>query len=557
VNELSDQELLRDYAERQSDVAFAELVRRHVDFVYSAALRMVCDSHTAEDVTQNTFIALAKNAREVRNRSVLSGWLHSTARNLAANTIRTEVRRRNREQEAAAMNELLANESDVSWKNVAPYLDDAIAELADSDRDALLLRYFERKSAREMGQIFGTSEDAAKKRVSRAVERLREFFSKRGVTIGAGGLVVLISTNAVQSAPAALAGSISTAAITTTAIHISTAVTATKVIAMTTLQKAVIGATIAVAIGTGIFEAHKNSGLRGEYQALEQQKNSLTAQVGQMQHERDVARTELASVSEENARLKSGQNLAELLKLRGEVGVLRDQSAAADSNSVPANALAKVMDSSTEKELSRVKLHEALKQKYTPLFQQLNLSPDDTEKFYNLIIDNEMKKKTLLAQLLKGDVDVSSALQLRDTGKAELETQIAGLLGSAGYSQYETYNHTADASLAVKLLNDQLGSLALNPDQTQSLQAMLANKDLNINAYLDDMDLFRPKEELDEIYQKVVDHAHQDLQEASSILTPEQLAAAATIQSNTLETVRNTITLSRQLVNTTAKQKAR
>ena len=112
MNELTDQELLRDYAERHSEPAFAELVRRHIDFVYSAALRMVYDPHTAEDVTQNTFIALAKNVLQVRDRSVLSSWLHSTARNLAANTVRAEVRRREREQEAAAMNELLADEPD-------------------------------------------------------------------------------------------------------------------------------------------------------------------------------------------------------------------------------------------------------------------------------------------------------------------------------------------------------------------------------------------------------------------------------------------------------------
>src|SRR6202000_2547590 len=145
----------------------------------------------------------------------------------------------------------------------------------------------------------------------------------------------------------------------------------------------------------------------------------------------------------------------------------------ADSNSVPGNALAKLMDSSPDMELSRMKLHEALKQKYAPLLQQLNLSPDDTEKFYNLIVDNEMKKKALLAQLLKGEVDVDSALQARDAAKADLDSQIAAMLGTTGYPQYGTYNHTANASLAVKLLNDQLGTLALNSDQSQRLQTML------------------------------------------------------------------------------------
>ena len=185
MNSLTDQQLLRDYAGSRSEPAFAELVRRHVDFVYSAALRMVRDAHLAEDVTQKTFVALAQNARQLADRPVLSGWLHRTAQNLAANTVRSEVRRRAREQEAAAMNELLAAEPDAVWEKIAPQLDTALGELSEPDRDALLLRYFERKSAREMAQTLGTTEDAAQKRVSRAVERLREFFSKRNVTIGA------------------------------------------------------------------------------------------------------------------------------------------------------------------------------------------------------------------------------------------------------------------------------------------------------------------------------------------------------------------------------------
>src|SRR5438093_2162221 len=103
MNSLTDQQLLRDYTERRSEAAFAELVRRHVDLVYSAALRMVRDPHLAQDVAQGAFVALAQNALQLTDRPVLSGWLHRTAQNLAANTIRSDVRRRAREQEAVAM----------------------------------------------------------------------------------------------------------------------------------------------------------------------------------------------------------------------------------------------------------------------------------------------------------------------------------------------------------------------------------------------------------------------------------------------------------------------
>src|SRR5204862_2812314 len=141
--------------------------------------------------------------------------------------------------EAAVMNELLSAEPDHVWEQIAPHLDAALSDLGEPDRDALMLRYFERKSAREMAGILGTSEDAAQKRVSRAVERLREFFAKRGVTVGASGLVVIISANAVQTAPIGLAITISTAAaapVIGTTIAASTTATTTQVLAMTTLQ---------------------------------------------------------------------------------------------------------------------------------------------------------------------------------------------------------------------------------------------------------------------------------------------------------------------------------
>jgi RNA polymerase sigma factor (sigma-70 family) len=273
VNEWTDQELLRDYAERRSEAAFSELVRRHVDLVYSAARRMVCETHLAQDVTQNTFVALAQNARQLTDRPVLSGWLHRTAQNLASKTVRTDVRRRAREEEAATMNELLAESgTDVppDWAEIAPHLDAALGELNESDREALMLRYFERKSAREMAQTLGISDEAAQKRVSRAVERLRELIGKCGVTVGAGGLVVAISANAVEAAPIGLATTISTAAaLAGTAAQTSTVIAATKTLAMTTLQKTVLVAAFAAAVSLGMYEAHRASTLGARIKTLQ------------------------------------------------------------------------------------------------------------------------------------------------------------------------------------------------------------------------------------------------------------------------------------------------
>jgi RNA polymerase sigma factor (sigma-70 family) len=334
MDSLTDQQLLRDYSERRSEPAFAELVRRHVDLVYSAALRMVCDSHLAEDVTQGAFVALAQNARHLSDRPVLSGWLHRTARNLAANIVRSDVRRRAREQEAAAMNELLSAEPDANWEKIAPHLDVALDNLNELDRDALLLRYFERKSAHEIAQAFGISDDAAQKRVTRAVERLREFFSKRGVTIGASGLVVLISANAVHSAPIALAAAISTTAILAgTTGHAFTAITATKAIAMTTMQKAFATVTVAILAGAGLYQIHQTTLWRNKALMLRQQQYPLQAQIRQLQNERNEATNRLAELLVEDSALKANSHTAELLKLRGEVAQLRESASSTTNDS--------------------------------------------------------------------------------------------------------------------------------------------------------------------------------------------------------------------------------
>jgi RNA polymerase sigma factor (sigma-70 family) len=317
---MTDQQLLRDYSLARSEPAFAEFVRRHVDFVYSAALRMVYDAHLAEDVTQGVFVAVAQNSRRLADHPVLPGWLHRTTQNLAANTVRSEVRHRAREQEAAAMNELCATESEALWEHIAPDLDAALGDLSEGDRDALLLRYFQRKSAREIAQALGVSEEAAQKRVTRAIERLREVFAKRGVSVGASGFIIAISANAVQAAPAGLAVSISTAALLT-GTTITAAATATKTMAITTLQKTVIAAVVIATAGAGIHEARQVSTLQNEVRSFHQQQAPLETQVAQLHQERDEAVTKLGAAQQENEQLR--QSFAELPRLRGEVARLR------------------------------------------------------------------------------------------------------------------------------------------------------------------------------------------------------------------------------------------
>ena len=163
-----DNALLRQYVESQSDDAFAALVTRHLNLVYSVALRAAGDPHLAEEIAQNVFITLARKGRDVRHGTALSSWLFQTTRLTAKNLVRSESRRHRRDLEAHMQSVVNDPEGDL-WPRIAPLLDDAVAELNEPDRQAILLRYFERKSMEEVGRTLGTTESAARMRLSRAV----------------------------------------------------------------------------------------------------------------------------------------------------------------------------------------------------------------------------------------------------------------------------------------------------------------------------------------------------------------------------------------------------
>jgi len=219
--EQNDIELLAQYARDNSETAFAELVARHVNLVYSTAWRCVGNPHAAEEIAQAVFIILARKARGLSPRTILSGWLYQTTRLTAANYLRTEIRRQKREQEAFMQSTLNESESEV-WTQIAPMLDDAISKLGEKDRNAIVLRFFENKSAREIAGVLRVGESVAQKRVTRAVEKLRKFFTKRGVTLSATAFAVAVSANSVQAAPVGLAATISATVVKSSAIAAST-----------------------------------------------------------------------------------------------------------------------------------------------------------------------------------------------------------------------------------------------------------------------------------------------------------------------------------------------
>ena len=457
----SDLDLLGQYARNKAQDAFTEIVRHHVDLVYSAALRQVRSPQLAEEVAQSVFTDLARNAGKLKPDTVLTAWLYQVTRRTAIDVVRCESRRQLREQIAVEMNAMNATASD--WTHVEPFLDEAMHTLDDTDRAAVLLRYFENKSLREVGQTLGTSDDAAQKRVSRAVERLREFFTKRNVTIGASGLVVVISANAVQAAPVGLAVTISTAAVLAgTAVQTSAVIAATKTIAMTTLQKTVITATLAIVAGAGIYEAHQASNLRNQVQATRLQN------LQQLQRERDNATNRLAALTDELAKVK--KNPSEVLKLRGEVGVLRQEKAAADSQSAISKAAA---DPETRKAMrEQVKL--VMSHLYSDLAKDLKLTPEQTAQFNDLLANHRMDNMDLITQTMHDGKTQAEVRQIFSASDTAFQGNVQALLGDDALTQYQDYTKNLGSTLTVA---DFAGSLTGDPatvadKKSRLLQAM-------------------------------------------------------------------------------------
>jgi RNA polymerase sigma factor (sigma-70 family) len=269
---MDDIVLLREYANHNSEQAFATLVSRYIDLVYSAALRQTIAPHLAEEVTQAVFIILAQKAGTIHPKTILSGWLFKTTRFVGLAQTRSAARRHQYETEAHLQSELQRAEPDPLWETLSPLLDGALAELSGKDRQAVLLRFFQNKSLAEVGGVLGAGEDSARMRIKRALEKLRRFFLKRGVVVPAGSIASLASVNSVHAAPVALTKSITILAMTkgvaTGGSNITLVNQAIKLMTWTKIKTAVVAMVVvmlAVGGSTGAYAILQNSHQTGSY----------------------------------------------------------------------------------------------------------------------------------------------------------------------------------------------------------------------------------------------------------------------------------------------------
>jgi RNA polymerase sigma factor (sigma-70 family) len=309
---MNDAELLRRYSEDRSEDAFAELVRRHLNLVYFAALRRVGgDTHLAEDVAQGVFTALALRAASLASHPSLEGWLYTTTRNVAGQAQRAERRRQVREREAQTMQEISSASFPADdWERLRPVIDEAMDELSEPDREAILLRFFADRSFAEVGEKLAISENAARMRAERALDKLRALLARRGITSTSAALVVALANQATIAAPAGLAATVTGAALVAGS-GVGAGATAT-LLTMMSANKLSLGATGALLLAIAVplaLQLRANAELRREIAGLRQQNQAL-----------EPARAENARL---NATVASNQDAAELARLRSRAAELK------------------------------------------------------------------------------------------------------------------------------------------------------------------------------------------------------------------------------------------
>jgi len=448
-----DAQLLRRYVQENSEAAFRQLAERYLDLVYSAALRQLGgDTHRAQDVAQVVFATLARKASALTTHPVLAGWLYCATYRAAASMARNEARRYAREQKAVAMNEVPSSpEQTVDWDRVRPVLDAAMRRLNDSDREAVLLRYFARRPFAEIGVALKLSEDAARMRVERALEKLHMQLRRRGITSTASVLAVVLAGEAVASAPAGLLATVSASSVAAATGGTGAAVLATWF--SMSMTKAIISAVAIAAIGSTLYQIGQTRRAEAALAALILERDGIAKRLGAEQEQNRQLQRRIAGVG---------------AQARGTAGVQPKKSS-------PGTANISLERDSEYRKLQATQLESQLDGRFAPLFKALGLSPEQLAQLKKILVERQMAATDAAvearAQGITPATDSDGWGQAIRDAVDSVDNQIKTTLGDNVYGQFQQYLQTLPERAVVNKLQEALGytPTPLTVDQSNEL----------------------------------------------------------------------------------------
>ena len=390
-----DSELLRRYAKEGSQEAFATLVERYVGMLYGTACRQLGSSQRADDVVQTVFIDLAHKAGSLSQRTVLAGWLYTATHYAASKIQREEQRRRQREWEAQRMHESPDNEtSSQSWEKLKPILDEAIASLNGNDREAILLRFFQAQPFSAVGENLQVSEEAARKRVDRALEKLRHGLGKKGFISSSAALALVLSQQTATAAPLGLAAKITGVACAgvLSTVGVSTPA-ALKFFAFMSTSKTIVAVSAIALLSTGaaVYESNQLHGINAEMATLNHDRATFLAelktsqnQLTESEREKKTTQTQLASLQHELEILRSASAMPGI--------AIRDKNSKRGIPAANARALSTDDLVATDHEYQELNLKQqaaSLCLRFGALYQKLHLTPQQISEFERIELERQ------------------------------------------------------------------------------------------------------------------------------------------------------------------------